>query len=235
MPKTKIIAHRGASGHAPENTMAAFQLAMDHQVDGIELDVMLSKDGHPVVIHDSTVDRTTNGTGRVNEMTLKELQALDAGNGERIPTLAEVLETFGGQYLINIDLKNFVSPFDRLPIIVAEMLNQKGFSKSVMISTFNPFNLRRFRRHCPEVKMGLLTVKNQAKLFFWQLFPHDALHPHFRDVDQGLVEAVHASQREVNVWGVDDPDEIRRLARLCVDSIITNDPQAAREALEAAA
>lgn len=235
MPKTKIIAHQGASGHAPENTMAAFQLALDLQADGIELDVMLSKDGHVVVIHDSTVDRTTNGTGRVNQMTLKQLQALDAGNGERIPTLEEVLATFGGHCLINIELKNFVSPFDRLPIVVAEMLNQNGFSKSVMIATFNPFNLRRFRRHCQKVKMGLLTERNLAKHWLWQMFPHDALHPYFRDVDQGLVEAVHARQREVNVWTVDDPDEIQRLARLGVDSIITNDPLLAREALEAGA
>jgi glycerophosphoryl diester phosphodiesterase len=233
MPKTKIIAHKGASGHAPENTMAAFQLALDHRADGFELDVKLSKDGHVVVIHDSTVDRTTNGTGRVNQLTLTQLQALDAGNGERIPTLEEVLTTFGWRCLINIELKNYVSPFDRLPIAVAELLNNNGYANSVMISTFNPFNLRRFRKRCSTVKLGLLTERKLAKYRLWQLFPHDALYPHFSDVNQGLVEAVHAEQREINVWTVDDPHEIRRLAGLNVDGIITNHPQMAREALEA--
>ena len=110
MNKPKIIAHRGASGHAPENTMAAFRLAMEQHADGIELDVMLSKDGHVVVIHDATVNRTTNGTGRVSALTLAELQTLDAGNGEHIPTLEEVLETFGDQWVINVELKNHIAP-----------------------------------------------------------------------------------------------------------------------------
>jgi len=92
----KIIAHRGASAHAPENTLTAFQLALDQGADGIELDVMLSKDGQLVVIHDETVDRTTNGTGKVAEMDLVELKVLDAGQGESLPTLPEVFDRFGG-------------------------------------------------------------------------------------------------------------------------------------------
>lgn len=230
----KIIAHRGASGHAPENTMTAFRLAMAHQADGIELDVMLTKDGQVVVIHDDTVDRTTNGSGRVKDLMLADLQALDAGNGEAIPTLQDVLDEFGGRCLLNIELKNYSSPFDPLPVMVAKMLTAYDLGESVIISTFNPFNLPRFRRRCPGVKLGLLTVSGKASLWIWRLFHHDALHPHYEDVDQALVSAVKARQQQVNVWTVDDPDEIRRLAALGVDSIITNHPQAARAALESA-
>jgi glycerophosphoryl diester phosphodiesterase len=235
MPNSKIIAHRGASGHAPENTMAAFQLAMEQGADGIELDVMLSKDGRLVVFHDHTVDRTTNGTGRVKDMTLAQLQSLDAGNGEKIPTLEEVLKTYGGQLLINIDLRNYATPFDGLARGVGELLSSNGFSRSVIVSAFNPFNLVRIRRLCPEVKLGLLTLPNMANLWIWRLFKYDALHPHYKDVDRDLVETVRSRHQQVNVWTVDDPDEIRRLAALNVDSLITNFPEQAREALESGA
>lgn len=235
MHKPLIIAHRGASGHAPENTLAAFQLAMDHQADGVELDVMLTKDDQLVVIHDDTVGRTTNGTGRVRDMSLEMLQALDAGGGEKIPTLENVLDTFGGQFLINIELKNYATPFDALPIIVAKLLNNYGFTEKVLVSSFNPFNFRRFRRHCPGVEQGLLTIPNKANHWIWRLFKYDALHPHHEDVDLNLVSKAKARQQQVNVWTVDNPDEIRRLAALNVDSLITNYPQEAREILESEA
>lgn len=228
----KIIAHRGASAHAPENTLAAFQLALDQNADGIELDVMLSKDDHLMVIHDDSVDRTTNGSGLVHEMTLEELQSLDAGNGQRIPTLVEVFENFGGRFLINIELKNYSSIFDALPIQVAKLVKKFQLEDSVVISSFNPFNLPRFRSRLPGVPLGLLTQPNQAKKWVWRLFTYDALHPHFSDVDKILVTQLHNRHRNVNVWTVDDPQEIQRLTKLKVDSIITNDPRQTREVLE---
>jgi len=233
MHKPLIIAHRGASGHAPENTLAAFHLAMDHQADGIELDVMLSKDQEIVVIHDDTVDRTTNGSGRVKDLPLEALQSLDAGDGEKIPTLQSVLDTFGGQCLINIEMKNYASPFDALPIKVAKMLKTYGYTEKVLSSSFNPFNFRRFRRHYPGGKLGLLTIPTKANLWVWRWFKYDALHPYYQDVDRDLVSKAKANQQQVNVWTVDSPDEIRRLAALNVDSLITNYPKEARAALEA--
>ncbi len=230
----KIIAHRGASADAPENTMAAFQLAMDQNADGIELDVMLTKDQELVVIHDDAVDRTTNGTGSVRQMTLEQLRSLDAGEGQTIPTLAEVLERFGGKLLINIELKNYATIFDSLPLKVADLLEHYNAVDSVIVSSFNPFNLPRIKRRLPEVKLGLLTDKNKARHWLWRLFKFDALHPYYSDVDQVLVAAVHARNRQVNVWTVDAPAEIRRLAALNVDAIITNRPQQTREILESA-
>lgn len=229
----KIIAHRGASAHAPENTIAAFQLALDHGADGIELDVMLSKDHQLVVIHDDTVDRTTNGSGHVKEMTLKELQSLDAGDGQRIPTLEEVFNQFGGRFIINVELKNYASIFDSLPIEVAKRVKKYQIEESILISSFNPFNLPRFHSRLPDVKLGLLTQPDQAKKWVWRLFHFDALHPYFSDVDQVLVASLHDRNRKVNVWTVDDSQEISRLAALNVDSIITNDPKHTREILEA--
>ena len=228
----KIIAHRGASAHAPENTIAAFQLALEQGADGIELDVMLSKDGKLVVIHDDRVDRTTDGKGLVREMTLVELKSLNAGDGQRIPTLSEVFEKFGGRFIINVELKNYSSVFDRLPVEVAKLVKEYQLEETVIISSFNPFNLPRFHKKLPGVALGLLTNVNTAKKWIWRLFEYDALHPHYSDVDQVLVAALHRRNRKVNVWTVDDPAEIKRLAALDVDSIITNDPKAAREVLE---
>lgn len=230
--KPKIIAHRGDSALAPENTLKAFQLALDHQADGIELDVMLSKDGRVVVIHDETVDRTTNGSGRVRDMTLAALQELDAGEGQMIPTLEEVFDRFGGKFLINIELKNYATIFDSLPAAVAKVVRDYDLAESVLISSFNPFNLPRFRRRLSGVTLGMITLPGKARHGLYRLFRFDALHPHFNDVDEDLVSRMRARSRQVNVWTVDDPQEIRRLADLQVDSIITNNPQIVHEVLE---
>ena len=232
MKTPKILAHRGASAHAPENTMAAFELALSHQADGIELDVMLSKDDQVVVIHDDTVDRTTDGCGRVRDMTLDELKSLDAGDGQKIPTLIDVFEQLGDKCLLNIELKNYTSIFDRLPIAVAHIVRTYHLEDSVIISSFNPFNLPRFKRRLGGVELGLITLPDKASHWIWRLFSYDALHPHFTDVDRILVSALHAQNRQVNVWTVDEPEEILRLADLNVDSIITNDPLEARKVLE---
>jgi len=232
MNMPKIIAHRGASAHAPENTLAAFQLALEQDADGIELDVMLSADGQVVVIHDETVDRTTNGSGRVKDMTLAQLKQLELGDGEKLPTLDEVFERFGGQFLINIELKNYTSIFDALPIKVANLVCTYGLEDSVLLSSFNPFNLPRLRSRLPQTRLGVITMPHKANFWAWRLFKYDSLHPHFSDVNQELVSSLHARQRQINVWTVDEPDEILRLAGLGVDGIITNDPRRARQVLE---
>ena len=232
MTKPKVFAHRGASADAPENTLAAFQLALDEGADGIELDVMLSKDKQIVVIHDETIDRTTNGSGRVRDMTLEELLTFNAGDGQKIPTLAAVFEQLGGKFLINVELKNYHSLFDSLPLKVASLVRDYELSESVIISSFNPFNIPRFRKRLPEVTLGLLTQPRQARYDIWRLFRYDALHPHFSDVDEVLVAAMHACHCQINTWTPDDPDEIQRLASLGVDSVITNVPKLARQVLE---
>ncbi len=232
MKMPKVIAHRGASADAPENTLAAFQLALDCGADGIELDVMLSKDEQLAVIHDDTIDRTTNGSGRVRDLTLSELQSFDAGGRQKIPSLNEVFDQFGGKFLINIELKNYASILDSLPVKVAWLVEEYGLAESVLISSFNPFNLPRFRRRMPEVPLGLITQPGQSRYWIWRLFQYEALHPHLSDVDKDLVSAVHARNRQINTWTPDDPDVIRRLAEMGVDGLVTNVPKLAREVLE---
>ena len=122
LPSPAIFAHRGASAYAPENTLAAFELAVRQGANAIELDLKLTADGHVVVIHDLTVDRTTDGSGRVGDLPLAAIQELDAGyhfdqtfSGERIPTLEQVLEALYKKTLINIEIANYGSPLDDLP------------------------------------------------------------------------------------------------------------------------
>ncbi len=238
-----IIAHRGASALAPENTMAAFQLAHTLGADGIELDVMLSKDEELVVIHDATVDRTTNGSGRVNEIKWRTLRELDAGRsfsvqyqGERLPSLAEVYEHFGKKLLINVELKNYASPFDQLTQKVIKLTVDFGLVDSVILSSFNPLNLSRAKRQMKKIQCGLLTFPASAGALLrgavGRIFPYDALHPYCSDVDERLIRRMHALGRKVNVWTVDDPDQLRRLRDLGADAVICNDPKAAREVLE---
>src|SRR5690606_29171611 len=143
-----IIAHRGASAFAPENTMAAFRLAKELGADGIELDVMLSADGNLVVIHDQSVERTSNGQGKVNEMSWNELGTLDAGskfdirfNGEPIPLLEQVFEELGGHFLINVELKNYATSRDQLTEKVIDLIRKMGLIESVVLFSFNARNL----------------------------------------------------------------------------------------------
>src|SRR6266508_4216831 len=143
LPRPVIFAHRGASAHAPENTLAAFELALAQQADGIELDVKLSSDGQVVVCHDSTVDRTTDGKGRIKDLPLAELKKLDAGSffsekfhGEKIPTLEEVFESVGKRTFINVELTNYNSPRDQLVETVCMLVKKCGLQQRVMFSSF---------------------------------------------------------------------------------------------------
>ncbi|RME06477.1 MAG: glycerophosphodiester phosphodiesterase, partial [Anaerolineae bacterium] len=199
LPRPVIFAHRGASAHAPENTLVAFDLALRQGADALELDVKLSADGHVVVIHDATVDRTTDGSGRVNQMNLQTLKALDAGCrfdaafcGERIPTLDEVLEAFGKRTFINIELTNYSSPWDDLPDKVADLVTAHGVEKRVLFSSFNPLALRRIHRRLPEVPIGLLALPGKAGSWargpLGRMVPHQAIHPALPDVHPAWVQ-----------------------------------------------
>ncbi|MFC4713173.1 glycerophosphodiester phosphodiesterase [Planococcus dechangensis] len=146
----KIFAHRGSSGTHPENTLAAFQKAAELPVAGVELDVHLSKDGELIVIHDEKVNRTTNGKGYVKDLTLAELKNLDAGNwkgeewvGEKIPTLAEVLDVFAEtSHIINVELKTDIFPYEGAVGKVIELAADKHFSGRIVISSFNHLDVQ---------------------------------------------------------------------------------------------
>jgi len=237
-----IFAHRGSSIYAPENTLAAFTLAVQQQADAIELDAKLSADGQIVVMHDETVDRTTNGTGWINALTLAELKRLDAGckfspayQSEKIPTLAEVFEAVGNQIVINIELKNFSSPIDDLPDKVVSLIKKHGLDRSVILSSFNPIALIRARFLLPRIPLGLLTITGLANVTLRSRLvrfgPLLALHPAYGDVTPELIHATHQAKCRINTYTVNQPDMMQRLFEVGVDGIFTDDPPLAQKVL----
>jgi glycerophosphoryl diester phosphodiesterase len=245
LPIPSIIAHRGSSAHAPENTIAAFELALEQGADAIELDAKLTADGEVVVIHDQTVNRTTGGVGKVREMRLDQLRTLDAGEyydstfiGEKIPTLGEVFEAVGHSLYINVELTNYATLTDSLPEKVAELVKQHGMSEQVLFSSFNPLALSKIRSLVPEAPLGLLAMPGIAGAWAFSplsnLIHHHALHPEKSSVTPSRVASLHNKGKKIFVYTVNDSQTMRDLYSWKVDGIITDDPVLARDVLTGA-
>lgn len=237
-PHPFIFAHRGASAHAPENTLAAFELALAQNADGIELDVKLSSDGQVVVIHDPTVDRTTGARGRVKDMSLADLRSLNAGSffsqsfsNERIPTLEEVFESMGKRLFINVELTNYNSPRDHLVETVCMLVKKFNLQKHVMFSSFFASNLSKAGSYLPDVPRGLLALNGiagaWARSFGYYFGKYQALHPYLKDVSPEQVGRVHRLKGRIHVWTVNKAEDMRQLFRWGVDAIFTDDPKLA--------
>ncbi|HEY76792.1 MAG TPA: glycerophosphodiester phosphodiesterase [Thermoflexia bacterium] len=242
--RTLNIAHRGASAVAPQNTLAAFRRAAELGADGVELDVRLSADGVPVVIHDAVVDHTTDGTGRVADLPLTALKELDAGSwfdpafaGERIPTLDEVFEEVGRTLLINVELKPEPGRDRGVAEAVIRRIERHGLADRVLLSSFDPFILRRARRLAPQIPLGFLyetaPLSRLARLLARAMpgLRTAAIHPHWRLIRPSTVQRAHNRGRRVIAWTVDTPDAMRHLIGWGVDGIITNYPDQLREVL----
>jgi glycerophosphoryl diester phosphodiesterase len=238
LPLPIVFAHRGASAHAPENTLAAFELALTEGADAIELDAKLSSDGHAVVIHDMTVDRTTGAHGRVKELPLAELRSLGAGSffsakfpSEKIPLLEEVFEAVGRRTFINVELTNYNAPNDHLVETVCMLVKKFGLQKRVLFSSFFALNLTKARGLLPEVPRGLLAFPGLlgawARSFGFAFGKYQALHPHVKDATHQQVQRARRLERRVHVWTVNAEEEMRRLFSWGVDGIFTDDPQLA--------
>jgi glycerophosphoryl diester phosphodiesterase len=234
-PRPILFAHRGASLHAPENTMEAFNLAIQQGADGVELDAKLSADGEVIVIHDPTVDRTTNGHGRVAKFKLTDLRALDAGSffsekfrGAQIPKLDEVFEVIGRQGLINVELTNYTTHRDHLVEKVCQLVQKHNLQKKILFSSFFASNLKRAAQLLPEVPRGLLALKGWkgiwARSFGFMFGEYQALHPHIADVNAPQVARVHKLKRRIHVWPANSEQDLARLKNWGVDGIITADP-----------
>ncbi len=230
-----ILGHRGAKKYAPENTLAAFTLALEQGADGVELDAQLSADGSVVVHHDVTLDRTTNGKGRLAQFSLAALRELDAGSffsekfrGEKIPTLDEVFESIGKHAVINVELANYSTPRNNLVEKVCELVKHHALQRSIIFSSFFAGNLKKAAVFMPEVPRGLLTQVNLlglwARSFGFNFGDYAALHPHVSDVTAQQVQRVHKLKRKINVWTVNAEEDIRRLIGWGVDGLITDDP-----------
>jgi glycerophosphoryl diester phosphodiesterase len=231
------IAHRGASGTAPENTLAAFRAAIAAGATMCELDVQPTRDHALVVIHDDTVDRTTDGQGAVAEMTLAELKRLDAGvrfkdgprHGEQIPTLDEVFAATAGQCALNIELK--AGQLENELVALMRKWNALGTS---MVSSFDWGALARIREVEVAVRVGVLAEKNLPQMFdaAARLSAY-AINPRFDLVTPELCNTAHARGLKVLVWTVDAPELMRLLVGCDVDGIMTNYPARLQEVLSA--
>jgi glycerophosphoryl diester phosphodiesterase len=238
-----IFAHRGASAYAPENTLAAFELAIQQQADLVELDTKLSADRRVVVIHDQTVDRTTDGIGHVSKLTHKTLRTLNASYrfrdsypDEFIPTLEEVIEVCMGRIRLNIELGNYFTPLDHLEVEVSRIINHYHLQDEVIVSCFHPIPLRRFHNLSPQVAIGFLARSGLQGYLSrgWlgrALVPYDALHPEKNDVTPHLIGTTRKFGCPVNTFTVNDPAEMAKLISLGVDGLITDDPLAARSVI----
>lgn len=239
--KTKIWAHRGASGYMPENTLEAFRKAVEMGADGIELDVQLSRDGELVVTHDETVDRVSDGTGNVKDFTLKELKALNfgascpSGGCMKIPTLAEVLEEMRPSGIeINIECKTGIWFYPGLEEKVAGLVKDMNMTDRVWCSSFHHASALAVRHFCPEIRTGFLVqdvIINAAE--YAKSHGADALHPALYHMqDKELIRKCKENALAVHVWTVNEEQEIAAMIHAGVDAIITNYPDRARYVLE---
>jgi glycerophosphoryl diester phosphodiesterase len=209
--------------------------------DGIELDVHLTADGVPVVIHNSRVDATTDGTGFVCDLTLQEIKRLDAGrhfdgafSGERIPTLTEVLTAVGNDLLVNIELKPQPGGGSALEDAVAEVVLASGLSERVWFSSFKPYALWAIRRAAPGIPCGLLlSPLSFMSLWLVPFTPMEAVHPHHSLLPAWGGALLSRLGLRSAVWTVDDPAVVRRVVEAGADAIITNDPGAVQQQLRA--
>jgi glycerophosphoryl diester phosphodiesterase len=235
LPRPVIFGHRGASAYAPENTLASFNLALVQSADAIELDAKLSSDGEVVVIHDPTVDRTTDGHGHVSDLTLSDLRALDAGSffsdryrGEKIPLLAEVFETVGKKIFINVELTNYATPRDQLVEKVCALVRKYGLERWLIFSSFFDSNLKKAEQLAPEVPRGLLARDGWLgvwpRSFGFAFGNYAALHLHRTNANPAQVRRVHRLRRRIHVWTVNQAEEMSRLHSWGVDGIFTDDP-----------
>ncbi len=235
-----VIAHRGASGDAPENTLAAFNLAVEQGADVVELDVHMTTDGHPVVVHDDTVDRTTDGSGHVRTKTLAELKALDAGSwfdsgfaGERIPTLDEVVVWARGKTTLSIEIKNTPHRHRGIEASVTGVLERRSALADHEVFSFDHQCIQRIKAREPEVFTGVCynadPVDHPALA---AAASATALHPMFHHVRADVVRDAHAAGLLVFPWIVDAYQDIRDMALLGVDGITTNYPKRARRIIK---
>ena len=242
MRRPQIFAHRGAKAVAPENTLPAFQQALAMGVDGIELDVHLSQDGQLVVIHDFSVNKTTNGQGPVRSFSAAQLAQLDAGShfspafaGTGVPTLPAVFDLVGDRCRINVEIKNEEPDGGHEVEVLVQLIQQRHLYDQVIVSSFNPITLIKLRWADPKITLGLLysdpLPAHLRMAWFTPILQPEALHPDHRLVDESLMGWARSKGCAVNTWTVNDPDEARRLAKLGVDVIISDVPDLLIEAL----
>jgi glycerophosphoryl diester phosphodiesterase len=236
-----IVGHRGAMGYAPENTFASFERAVALGVDAVECDVHLSADGVPVVIHDHTLDRTTDGQGPVRARTLAELKRLDAGSwrgaefaGQRLPTLDELLEWCAGRVPLSIELKNGPTFYDGLAEQIVELVRRRGMLARANVISFDHQAIRRVKELEPRLAAGVLFAARLVDApAAARAAGAETIMPAYYFATSDVIEQTHAAGLTISVWTVDDPATAAELARRGVDAIASNYPDRVAAAIRA--
>jgi len=214
-----IIGHRGAAALEPENTLISIERAMDIGVDAVEIDVHLSKDKELVVIHDATVDRTTNGTGPVSSYTVQEIKRLDAGKGEAIPLLQEVIDFIDRRVMLIIELKEEGTERSVVDLIIRNNL----FDKACVISFWHRL-VTTVKKMDSRIKTGVLLVGSPVDVCIATRASADALMMKYSFVDREFVEIAHKKGLKVFIWNIDDRNLLKPYVDMGVDAIGTNNP-----------
>lgn len=235
------IAHRGFSGKYPENTLLAFQKAIETGADGIELDVHFTKDGELVVIHDETIDRTTDGKGLVRDYTYEELSKIDASAGfkgvygfNKIPTLREYFELVKpvDGFITNIELKTGIYEYPGIEEAVLKLIDEFDLRDRMIISSFNFFSVLRFKALAPDVKCGFLEGGWIADFgAYTKQHGIECVHPLYLSVTEQTAAEIKGNGIEINTWTVNDEESVKRLYLLGVESVITNYPDMAKKVI----
>jgi glycerophosphoryl diester phosphodiesterase len=245
LPYPLVIAHRGYSAAYPENTISAFNAAADSGAHMIELDVSLSADRQPVVIHDDTVDRTTDGSGAVDALTLKQMERLDAGSWfdpkfhrERIPTLARVLDDVKGRLMVNIEIKPSAfephrpadaethRPADAVEKQVLDLIDVRGMRNDIIVSSFEWRILENIMEMAPRIALGLLSDRpaDENLRYWYTRIDGYSWHPDSRVLTASDVDAFHKLGASVFPYAVENEADAQRILAMGVDGLIVDDP-----------
>ena len=229
----KLFAHRGFSGKYPENTLLAFRKAAELDIFGVEFDVHLTADRQLVVIHDETIDRTSNGSGFVKDMTLKELRQYDYGKwfgeqfaGEKIPTLLEVLAVFKEtDHILNIEIKSDIFEYKGIEQLISEEIEMAGIQERIIISSFNHESIQRFHQLQPTIQTGVLFSSLIVDIdSYVNSLPGDALHIHYYHIYRHAIQRVIEDGCTVRAFTVNDTAIARQLQTAGIEAIFTDIP-----------
>lgn len=219
------IAHRGAKGHESENTLISFQKALNMQVDGIELDVHLSADGELIVIHDETIDRTTNGKGFVNTLSLCELKTFRIDGKYKIPTLKEVFDLVNQNCFINIELKNYNAAEQVVQLIEKYVSKKNWHYDRFLVSSFDWNALQQVAFLNDKIPIGVLTETNlDLALAFAKFIQAKSIHPHFHLLTKENTAQMQEKGFQVFPWTINNREDIQKIIALNVNGIITDFP-----------
>ena len=227
------FAHRGASAYYPENTIISFEKAIEMGATGIETDVQLTKDGILVLIHDEMVDRTTNGHGNVLDFTYNELNKLDAGSwkgeefaGIRIPTVEELIYiTKDKNIIINFEIKNGIVIYEDIEQKLIDLVYKHKMKNKVILSSFNHYSIAKCHKISKEIKTGVLYTEMIYKPYnYVKTVGANAIHPHFYVMNEEVIKEVKKHKIQINVFTVDNEEQMRFFLDMKVDGIITNYP-----------